>query len=313
APSRFRGHRHVPATQFSSPAEQKQVVDRIIDVILSSVENLSREDFSAMEWALNEITDNVLTHAATQAGGLVQVTTFLRNHRRVQFIVCDAGTSIPATLRETNPAITSDTDALGRAVKEGVTRDPKVGQGNGLFGTFEVCRKGNGEFQIHSRHAFFNYDRRQRLHVRPTTIPYSGTLVLATIDCSKPGILQEALRFGGQKYCPTGTIETRYESSSDEEVQFRLCEEAESFGSRPAGEAVRVKISNLMRMTTGSITIDFDGVPIVSSSFADEVFGKLFIQLGLTRFMQCIHLTNTSETVQSLIDKAVAQRVASGQ
>lgn len=47
----------------------------------------------------------------------------------------------------------------------------------------------------------------------------------------------------------------------------------------------------------------------MSSSFADEVFGKIFLDLGPMRFMQTIRLVNVSPTVQALIDRAITQRM----
>jgi anti-anti-sigma regulatory factor/anti-sigma regulatory factor (Ser/Thr protein kinase) len=312
--STFQGHTHVPATRFTSPTEQQTAVNAIIEVVLGSLTGIDRSDFAAIEWSLNEITDNVLTHARTDTGGLVQVTTFERTRRRVEFIVCDAGASIPLTLRETHREISSDAQALERAIREGITRDTSVGQGNGLFGTFQVCRVSSGYFQIHSRYASLDYDGKRGLQFKTEQIPYSGTLVAVCIDCSKPGILQNALKFGGEQYIPTDLIEIKYETISRDIFQFVLHDEASSFGSRLAGEPVRNKLVNLVRMSEGRrVVVDFRGVPLVSSSFADEVFGKLFVELGPTRFMRAFEFTSISDTVRSLIDKAISQRMATKQ
>jgi hypothetical protein len=60
------------------------------------------------------------------------------------------------------------------------------------------------------------------------------------------------------------------------------------------------------------IVVDFDGVPLVSSSFADEVFAKLFVEMGAMRFMRSFEFKNASSTVQALIDKAIEQRTKDG-
>ena len=73
------------------------------------------------------------------------------------FAVADAGMTIPATLRDGYPDIVSDTDALERALREGVTRDPSIGQGNGLFGTYQICQRGRGSFVLDSRYAYATY------------------------------------------------------------------------------------------------------------------------------------------------------------
>jgi hypothetical protein len=61
-----------------------------------------------------------------------------------------------------------------------------VGQGNGLYGTFQVCRVSDGEFHIHSGHAALLYNSRRGLHIKKEQIPYAGSLVVASIDCSLP-------------------------------------------------------------------------------------------------------------------------------
>src|SRR5207247_8283218 len=119
--SSFRGHTHVPLTQFISASEQNCAVNTIVDAVLSSITDFTRTDFASIEWSLNEITDNVLTHARSVMGGLVQLTTFERKRRRVEFAVCDAGIGIPASLRETHPEITSDVAALDGAIANGIT------------------------------------------------------------------------------------------------------------------------------------------------------------------------------------------------
>lgn len=64
-------------------------------------------------------------------------------------------------------------------------------------------------------------------------------------------------------------------------------------------------------MAQGSKVIaDFQDVPLVSSSFADEVFGKLFVEIGPLSFMQTFEFRAIVPTVRKLIDKAIAQRIA---
>jgi len=307
--SRFKGHTQVPLTQFITAPEQNGAVNTIVDAVLSSMTDFTRTDFAAIEWSLNEITDNVLTHARSVMGGLVQLTTFERKRRRVEFAVCDAGIGIPMSLRETHPEITSDVEALERAIREGITRDTEVGQGNGLFGSFQICRISGGYFQIHSGDALLNYNDQGGLHIRRQQIPYAGTLVVACIDCSKPGVLRDALKFGTSSDVPTDYIETRYESGDNNKILFSMKEEAASFGSRLAAVPVRTKLKNLALMCEDQrISIDFADIPLISSSFADEVFGKLFVELGPLHFIQKFEFLQVADTVRSLIDRAIAQR-----
>ena len=60
------------------------------------------------------------------------------------------------------------------------------------------------------------------------------------------------------------------------------------------------------------VCIDFEGIPIISSSFADEAFAKLFLEAGPVEFMQKFEFINAMETIKHLINKAINQRVSSG-
>lgn len=315
APSSFRGHSQIAATQFKTPEEQFKAVNRIVNAILGAIPDIERSNFAALEWSINEITDNVITHSESPIGGLVQVSTFSRNKKVVEYIVADAGLGIPATLRSGRPDLTQDTEALDQAIREGVTRDPSLGQGNGLFGSYQICSHSGGRFQIDSGHAKLAYDPdpRKGLSIHNERIPLDGTLVMAQIDFTNPQLLSEALKFAGKRHVPVDFVEIRYELGESNDLKFTLTEESPSFGSRIAGTPVRVKLANLLRMCPDQrVEVDFANIPLVSSSFADEVFGKLFVQLGPLAFMQRIVFRNMASTVRSLVDKAIAQRMVSG-
>ena len=309
-PSRFKGYTRIPATQFRGPDQQQTAVNRIVDAILGAIPGMDRADFAAFEWSINELTDNVLTHSESRIGGLVQVSTFQKNKKRVEFVVADAGIGIPESLRRSYPDFTSDTEALDKAIREGVTRDKSVGQGNGLFGSWQICSHCHGQFHVESGHARLVDTPKGGLHVFNEKIPYSGTLIVATIDFSNPKLLQEALRFGGRSYSPVDYIETHFETDHTEDMIFRIRDEAASLGSRPAGTPVRQKLLNLSAMSGGrKVYVDFDEISLVSSSFADEVVGKTFAEIGALEFMQRFELRNMSPMVKQIVERAIHQRM----
>ena len=91
---------------------------------------------------------------------------------------------------------------------------------------------------------------------------------------------------------------------------FRIQEETASTGRRIAGTPLRTKLLNLIQMFSGQpVVVDFSGVHLISSSFADEVLGKLFLQVGPVAFSQYVRITNASPNIQHLIDKAILQRM----
>lgn len=310
-PSQFKGFRMVPATQFTHAAEQRQAVTRIANGILGAIPDLDRRELSALEWAVNEITDNVLVHAQSPIGGLVQVSTFERAKKRIEYVVVDAGLSIPRTLRQTRIDISSDMAAVQCAIQEGVTRDADVGQGNGLFGSYQISSHSKGTFHLESGYGKLTFSDQAGLHASNERVPFEGTLVAAQINFSDPDLLSDALRFGGRQHVPMDFVELKYEQHDRPEVLFELANEASSIGSRVAGTPVRIKLMNLLGMCPGQrIVIDFSGIALVSSSFADEVLGKLFIEIGPVTFAQRFEFRNLASTVKQLIDKAISQRMA---
>ena len=56
--------------QFLDQDEREVAVDRVIKSALRTTD-LSRANISALEWAVNEITDNVLTHSQSKVGGFI--------------------------------------------------------------------------------------------------------------------------------------------------------------------------------------------------------------------------------------------------
>ncbi|CAJ4015518.1 STAS-like domain-containing protein [Burkholderia pseudomallei] len=302
----------VPALAFTTSEQQQDSVNEIIDSVLSSVEGIGRQDFAAVEWALNEITDNVLNHSQSTCGGIVQLTRHRLRRHAIEFTVCDPGLGVAHTLRAARPNISSDIDALEEAVKEGVTRNAVTNQGNGLFGSFEICRISRGSFRLHS-----NLGRLELLNgavsYRRDNIPFSGTLVDVMIDVSDRGVLDQALKFRGSVHKPSDIIEYKYEADDLKAIRFQMAEEVRSFASRAGGKPVKIKLKNLVDMCEGQrLVLDFSGVSVISSSFADEVFGMLFLELGPMKFMSTIAFINESSTVRGLIDRAITLRAQQG-
>ena len=92
---------------------------------------------------------------------------------------------------------------------------------------------------------------------------------------------------------------------------LRLCEESTGFGSRLAGRQLRTKCRNLLNAEPAKpLLLDWTGVPLVSSSFADEIVGKLFASLGPLAFSARIRNVGMDATVRGLVDKAIMQRAA---
>lgn len=307
--SEYKGYRHVPAMKFKTAEEQTDSVSRAIEQILHGVHGLKRSDLRAIEWSINEITDNVINHSQSPVGGFLQLTNFTGAVKRIEFAVVDIGIGIPATMRTTNPNI-SDVEALDQAIREGVTRDKSFGQGNGLFGSWRASEISGGKFETYSLNASLLSSPKHGMRVRNQQIPYIGTVVITSIRYAEPIDISEALRFSGKKHESIDYVELNYETDDEGNISVDLSKEPGGFGTRQAGQAVRRKLSNLAAIAGDQrIIVDFSEVSILSSSYADEVFGKLFVHMGPIEFTKKFTFYNIEPVVKGLVDRAITQRV----
>lgn len=305
--STFDGDGHLPASAYRSAEEHSAAVDRVMSMILKAVP-LNRKQLAALEWSVGEITDNVLNHAQSAMGGVIQASTMVINDRQmIEFVVADAGIGIKRSLGES-----TDVRALERAIQEGVTRNQSTNQGNGLFGSFRVATLSNGRFEIHSGRGSLLAEGSASLRTsKQNSLLYPGTLVVCRIGCDDERLIENALTFRGKVHEPGfDYLEKQYERELDREFVFSMSEECPSFASREGGRGARTLIENLLRAEPEFVlNIDFEGVSIVSSSFADEVFGRLFVVLGPTAFMSRIQFRNINSSVRAILDRSITLRM----
>lgn len=80
-----------------------------------------------------------------------------------------------------------------------------------------------------------------------------------------------------------------------------------SLGSRVLGK----EVSNMIDFEKEEeITLDFQDVKMVTSSFADEVVGKNCAKLGLHNFFKKVQIINTPEQIKFILKKAIIDRLA---
>lgn len=315
-PSSSHGQSHLPARRYHDASGQRRFVDDTLELVLHQIE-IERPLLHALEWSLNEITDNVLVHANAPDGGLAQVAVF-HEQRRIQFVVIDGGRGIRASMREAYPELRRHTDAIGEAMKKGVTRSKDIGQGNGLAGALRIATGAGGSFNVLSHRGEVLVtpthqgasDHRQIAEGRDSDESFPGTLVFVELLVDRLVDLDKALDFGGGGAVEWDYIDSAYGDDETQAIQLRVAQEAVGFGSREAGRAFRTKVENLLRAAPGrALCLDWTGVPLPSSSFVDEVVGRLFLSLGPVQFIQRVRLVGVEPLVRGLLDQAVMQRV----
>jgi anti-sigma regulatory factor (Ser/Thr protein kinase)/anti-anti-sigma regulatory factor len=292
--------------QFLDQDEREVAVDKVIKSALRKTD-LSRANIAALEWAVNEITDNVITHSNSAVGGFL-ICQKLSHYNILEFTVADAGIGVARSL-----GIQDECEAVERAIQEGVTRNKSTNQGNGLYGTYQLALASSGIFVLNSAHANLYVTKSGEMHIRDETIPYRGTYVVSQIDCSNAQLIEQALTIGGKSHSlPFDYIERTHESETGK-LKVQANELCHTFGSRQSGIEARKYISNLLRTDEAlQLEIDFAEVFVISSSFADEVFGKLFVEMGPLRYMRRVSLLNVAPAVEGLIDRAITLRSQTG-
>ena len=102
-----------------------------------------------------------------------------------------------------------------------------------------------------------------------------------------------------------------YETEKGDAIILKMRDGSTGFGSRAAGRQLRTKCLNLLNAEpTKPLLLDWTGVPLVSSSFADELVGKLFVTLGPLAFSARVRNLGMDAVVGGLVDKAILQRAA---
>jgi len=263
--------RHLAVQRFRDFDQQQRPVNSFMDVVMRNM-TLERDVIAGLEWSVNEITDNVLNHAESEEGGIVQVSTF-RDSRKIAFAVADSGKGILSSLREGHPDIESDVHAIGEAMKVGITRNPNAGQGNGIAGALRIATMSEGSFSIASGVAQIRVQAGEtRNYKRRRAERFQGTVVYAELGLDARFHLSDALGLGGDSHQPTDIIETAYQTDECDATMLKLREESTGFGSRSAGKQLRTKCMNLLNAEPGKpLVMDWAEVPLVSSSFADEL------------------------------------------
>lgn len=280
-------------------------------LVVGFVEEISRQAvcqqgvIEGLEWCLNEVMDNVLQHSSISHGYVMG--QIHRSTQHIAFCIFDTGQGIFNSLRNSKHAPRNPIDAITLAVKEGVTRDSSIGQGNGMWGLHNIVKENSGVLVITSNSASYmlRKDEIKTFKNLPVISRSLGTTTIDfQIDFDKGISLPKAL--GGRP------INLRLEALEDDKgnISFKVSERSSGTGTRQSGERMRNEIINIQKETERIIEIDFQGVSVISSSFADELIGKLIAEYGLFGFMQIFKLKNMNNIVQSIVNRSVSQRMA---
>ena len=284
-------------------SSDKDVADtvRAISLLLAGQFASSEQYLPAVEWVVSELVDNVFLHADSEVPGVVSAR-YHKAKSRFEIAVVDVGRGIRASLGVKIP-LWSDGSAIDQALRRGVTRDEGVGQGNGLAGAREIVRMNGGFLEIWSGTAVWRAEGSRDLGFKVgDAVP--GTGVMIALDTRGPIDLKGTWiagyrhsRFlGAQAPPPVG------------ETVVHVLEEVESTGTRGAGR----KLRELLLLALGqqdAVSVDFEGVTAASSSFLDELLGRLALELGPDEFRRRVRVEGLASALKNQAEAVLEQRL----
>ncbi len=276
-------------------------VNAVCDLVIHQFDD-ARQFLPALEWAVNEITDNILIHSESATPGVV-CAQFYPQRKRLEVGICDMGRGLRASLGEAM-TLDSDEEAIHQATKRGVTRDSTVGQGNGLAGSLDIAKVNGGAFEICTGAVTcrFTADGLAKVTAHEHM---PGTGVALSLKTDRPVDLGET--FIG---APNFTFLEGEAIRITEAGGIRVREECAHTGARPPAKYLRRKILSLLPDLEGVLVLDFDGVSSASSSFLDELLGRLAGELGAAGFHELIQVRNMTEHLRAMANVVIEQRMS---
>lgn len=288
--------------KVTSSTEIQNLLDCVIEFIKRKM-ICEKDVMFGVEWSLSEILDNVFQHSKAGVGYFM--CRFYPRDKRISFCVADAGIGILnsfAKSKKYNPK--SSVDAITLAVKKGVTSS-EDGQGNGLWGALEIISDNRGQLTVTSSGGAIYYNQETGKVKIFDKLPRfdrenGGTIVDIQINIDTAIDVSKALEM------PLGTTNLRLEDFEDDvgNIILKVKEKSEGTGTRDSGKKLAIYIRNLLNESAGGLVLDFDGIGVISSSFADEIVGKLYVILGKKIFGNRIRFKNLCEPVRLVLNKS---------
>lgn len=260
----------------------------------------------ALNFCLYEVLDNVFQHSQSEAGYLMAVLS--EQGAKLSLAIADTGVGVLQSFRGSQYNPPSHADALTLAVQAGVTRTGDK-RGNGLFALRGTVEENEGALTLRSGPGV--------LDIKETSVKAKDFLSTPRIAGSCDGLfvdwqlyLRQPVSLASVLGMPIANLHLEALENESGEHVVKISEHDAGTGSRKAAEQLRLYMVNQLHQGAPKLVLDFDGVAVVSASFADEVIGKLAEEYGPIRFLSTFPLRNMTPTIEGLLDRAIRLRVS---
>lgn len=273
---------------------------RQADIISSGV-------IQSLEWCLNETLDNTLQHSGVERGYVM--AQLHKSVKQLSVCIFDTGIGIYNSLKTSKHHPETPLDAITLALQEKVTRDENIGQGNGLWGFSELISHAKGRFEVSSAGAVYRNDNEM---VKTTCSGYLNlgrewgtTLIDFQLNYSNEINVGKALN----GYQPLDLWLEDMEAANGD-IIISVANQSSGTGTRKSAEKLRTMIMNIVLAEKKRVVLDFDGVNLLSSSFSDELIGKIISKYGFVFFINHFNIKNLTGFNASILNRSVQQRMA---
>ena len=259
-------------------------------------------------WCINEVMANVLVHSKSTYGYVL--AQFHEMSKHIAICVSDTGVGIYNSLKTSKHRPARAIDALSLAVQEGI--GDGQGQGNGLFGLYQIITTNGGRLSLTSGPASLMLNPENQLQ-KFDNLPFLSrdrqcTIVDFQMDLNKPVDINTAFASIGGFDGFDIRIDNMWQD--DDILLYDVFENCEGTATREAGKLLRNDVINIIKRTSCRVQLDFSKVKMASSSFVDEFLAKMLIDLGVITFNQMLRISGMNSTVKHLSERSIYMRIA---
>ena len=292
--------------RYDTPAQVAAFTQKCVDCF-SRQTICNAGTLESLIWCINEVMDNVLLHSQSAAGYVMAQFHSQNNH--IAICVSDTGVGIYNSLKSSAHHPSKAIDALTLAIQEGV--GDGQGQGNGLFGLYQIVRANGGRLTLTSGPASLMLTENLELQ-KYDNLPYvdrnyQGTTVDFQLDLNKVVDIKTAFAsIGG-----FDGFDIRIDNmlQEDDSLIYNVFENCEGTATREAGRLLMNDVINTVRRAKRKIYLDFSQITTVSSSFIDEFIAKMIIEMGIVNFNQIVSIIGMNDTVKHLCERSIYMRI----
>ena len=296
---------------FETPEGETKLVSALL-TSLRRTELCGEGTFTGLEWCLNETMDNVLVHSKSNKGFVM--AQYHQTSKLFSVCIYDNGIGIFNSFKESKYHPKKPLDAITLALGERITRDEKVGQGNGLWGLYRIVEENKGKLRIISDGAYYEMRFDSGFSKQNNFEDWNRSSLFSDLGTT---IIDFQLSVNNdmdiEKAIPDSKLidiwEENLENDNGDYV-IKVSELSKGTGTRSAALEMRNIALNIAIHNHSKVIFDFDGVGTISSSYADELIGKIIAFYGIVFFGKKFDIINLTKTNLVILERSVRMRLA---